>query len=44
MGIAPLIALGIEFIIDIIVKQPATAQFTCRRLYQFFVADEVIVV
>ena len=30
-----------EEIIDIIVKQPATAQFICRRLYQFFVADEI---
>ena len=30
-----------EDVINIIVKQPATAQFICRRLYQFFVADEV---
>ena len=29
-----------EDIIDIIVKQPATARFICRRLYDFFVADE----
>lgn len=27
-------------IIDIIVKQPATARFICRHLYNFFVADE----
>ncbi len=27
-------------IVDIIVKQPATAQFLCRHLYNFFVADE----
>ncbi len=27
-------------IIDIIVKQPATARFLCRHLYNFFVADE----
>jgi uncharacterized protein (DUF1800 family) len=27
-------------IIDIIVQQPATAQFICRHLYNFFVADE----
>ena len=27
-------------IIDIIVRQPATAQFICRHLYSFFVADE----
>ena len=27
-------------IIDIIVEQPATAQFVCRHLYNFFVADE----
>ena len=27
-------------IIDIIVQQPATAQFVCRHLYNFFVADE----
>jgi uncharacterized protein (DUF1800 family) len=27
-------------IIDIIVRQPATAQFICRHLYNFFVADE----
>ena len=30
-----------EDIIDIIVKQPATARFICRHLYNFFVADEV---
>ena len=29
-----------EDIIDIIVKQPATARFICRHLYNFFVADE----
>ena len=29
-----------EDIIDIIVKQPATARFVSRRLYDFFVADE----
>ena len=29
-----------EDIIDIIVKQPATARFLARRLYDFFVADE----
>ena len=29
-----------EDIIDIIVKQPATARFLCRHLYNFFVADE----
>ena len=29
-----------EDIIDIIVKQPATATFFCRLLYNFFVADE----
>ena len=29
-----------EDIIDIIVKQPATARFISRRLYDFFVADE----
>ena len=27
-------------IVDIIVKQPATAKFICRHLYNFFVADE----
>ena len=30
-----------EDIIEIIVKQPATASFISRRLFQFFVADEV---
>ena len=30
-----------EDIIDIIVKEPATARFICRHLYSFFVADEV---
>ena len=30
-----------EDIIDIIVRQPATAQFIARHLYNFFVADEV---
>ena len=29
-----------EDIIDIIVKQPATARFMCRHLYNFFVEDE----
>jgi uncharacterized protein (DUF1800 family) len=29
-----------EDIIDIICRQPATAQFICRHLYNFFVADE----
>ena len=29
-----------EDVIDIIVKQPATARFICRHLYNFFVADE----
>ena len=28
-------------IIDIIVKQPATARFLSRHLYNFFVEDEV---
>jgi uncharacterized protein (DUF1800 family) len=30
-----------EDIIDIIVKEPASARFICRHLYNFFVADEV---
>ena len=30
-----------EDIIDIIVKEPTTARFICRHLYNFFVADEV---
>ena len=30
-----------EDIVDIVVRQPATARFLCTRLYQFFVADEV---
>ena len=30
-----------EDIIDIIAKEPATARFICRHLYNFFVADEV---
>ena len=30
-----------EDIIDIIVREPATARFICRHLYNFFVADEV---
>ena len=30
-----------EDIIDIILKQPATARFVARHLYNFFVADEV---
>ncbi len=30
-----------EDIIEIIVRQPATARFICRHLYNFFVADEV---
>lgn len=29
-----------EDIVDIVVKQPATAQFLARHLYNFFVADE----
>ena len=29
-----------EDIIDIIVRQPATAAFICRHIYNFFVADE----
>jgi uncharacterized protein (DUF1800 family) len=29
-----------EDIIDIIVRQPATARFICRHMYNFFVADE----
>ena len=29
-----------EDIVNIIVKQPATARFICRHLYNFFVADE----
>ncbi|MFQ6027196.1 MAG: DUF1800 family protein [Dehalococcoidia bacterium] len=29
-----------EDIIDIVVKEPATARFICRHLYNFFVADE----
>jgi uncharacterized protein (DUF1800 family) len=29
-----------EDVIDIIVKEPATARFICRHLYNFFVADE----
>ncbi len=29
-----------EDIVEIIVKQPATARFICRHLYNFFVADE----
>jgi uncharacterized protein (DUF1800 family) len=29
-----------EDIVDIIVRQPATARFICRHLYNFFVADE----
>ena len=29
-----------EAIIDIICRQPATARFICRHLYNFFVADE----
>ncbi len=32
-----------EDVIDIIVRQPATARFICRHLYNFFVADEPIV-
>ena len=31
---------GGEEIIDIIAKQPATARFVCRHLYNYFVADE----
>ena len=30
-----------EDVIDVIVRQPATARFVCTRLYQFFVADDV---
>ena len=30
-----------EDIVDIIVKQPATARFVCKRLYQFFVSEKV---
>ena len=30
-----------EDVIDIIVKQPATARFVCTRLFLFFAADEV---
>ena len=30
-----------EDIINIVVQQPATANFLCRHLYNFFVADEV---
>ena len=30
-----------EDIIDIIVREPATARFICRHLYNFFVADDV---
>jgi uncharacterized protein (DUF1800 family) len=30
-----------EDIIDIVVKEPATARFICRHVYNFFVADEV---
>ena len=30
-----------EDIIDIIARQPATARFICKRLFQFFAADEV---
>ncbi|MDA0768968.1 MAG: hypothetical protein BZY79_02835 [SAR202 cluster bacterium Casp-Chloro-G4] len=30
-----------EDVIDIIAKQPSTARFICRHLYNFFVADEV---
>ena len=29
-----------EDIVDIIVRQPSTARFICRHLYNFFVADE----
>ena len=29
-----------EDIVDVIVKQPATARFVCRHLYDFFVSDE----
>ena len=29
-----------DSIIDIVVKQPATARFISRHLYNFFVADE----
>ena len=30
-----------EDAVDIVVRQPTTAEFICRRLFQFFVADEV---
>ena len=30
-----------EEVIDVIAKQPSTARFICRHLYNFFVADEV---
>ena len=30
-----------EDIVEIIVKQPATADFLCTRLFQFFVADQI---
>ena len=30
-----------EDIVDIVVKQPATARFICTRLFQYFAADEV---
>ena len=29
-----------EDIVDIVIRQPATAKFLCRHLYDFFVADE----
>ena len=29
-----------EDVVDIVVRQPATARFLCRHLYDFFVADE----
>ena len=30
-----------EDVVDIIARQPATARFICRRLFQYFAADEV---
>ena len=30
-----------EDVVDIIVRQPATARFICGRLFQFFAADEI---
>ena len=30
-----------EDVVDIIARQPATARFICRRLFQYFAADEI---